>query len=241
MPIPTSSMYPNQNPRRQLARQLWSDFRLYAGKARQVMITRRNKALQDANREGLTAGRTQQERDQQKAEIAKTHEAEYFLEMRVEWQRILHSNGLQHEDWGEVTPQEMAVIRQVLGPDELEAEEEDNQSRTGGDSCNHPPADSVPVNVVPQPLSQSVSHQSQSSYSSYSSISSSHSHYTAPSLPSRSQNTSSASYAFVDPRQFTDDERDDFSSPYLPQTKHVCSTFLFVHTQTHPSSAPIGL
>ncbi|KAF9444183.1 hypothetical protein P691DRAFT_357976 [Macrolepiota fuliginosa MF-IS2] len=169
MPIPTSSMYnkPNQNPRRQLARQLWSDFRLSAGKARQGMITRRNMALQDAQREGLTGGRTQQERDQHKMEIAKLHERQYYMEMREEWQRILHGNGLQHEDWGDVTPQEMAVIRQVLGPDELEAEEDDRQGAKGGRPYSHSPAgqaaptnDFAPTPIAAQPLSQSVSHQS---------------------------------------------------------------------------------
>jgi hypothetical protein len=215
-------MYQNaegQNPRRQQARQLWAEFRMYAMKARKGMQDRRTLALQDLRREWqMKPGRSMQEREQQKENLMKLHERQYFLEMREEWQRMLHSNGLQHEDWGEVTQQEMAVIRQVLGPDDIEDEggEEVVKVRNNVELQNHhpPTTEFTPANVAAQPLSQSVSHQSQASFSSQSSFSSNHQSYGAPSLASRSQNSSVASYAFVDPRNFTDDERDDYPNPF---------------------------
>ena len=189
MPIPTSSLHDSP---RQRARRLWSEFRLYAIKAHNGMISRRTMALQELAREWqLQPTRSQRERTLLRENLVKLHEKQHFLEMREEWQRILHSNGLQHEDWGDVTPSEMAQIRQVLGPDDIEDDNDDN------DDDNDEIHD-----VAAQPLTQSMSSQSSNSYYSY----------TAPCLPSRSQNSSSsASYAFVDPSKFTDDERDDFS------------------------------
>lgn len=218
MPIATSSMVPNQIPREQLARQLWRDFRMYATKARHAMTSKRNMALQDAPR-----GRTQQEREQQRSEITKLHEKQYYLEMREEWATVLQTNGLQHEDWGTVSAQEAQSIRQVLGPEELEAEEDNHEV----DSHNHPPPEFTPASVAPQPMSRGVSHQSQQSFqtdSSYSSFVSDQNFHAAPSLPSRSQNTSSASYALVDPRQFTNDG-DEYQNPFSSSRGHVCFVF----------------
>jgi len=159
------------------------------------MISRRTMALQELAREWqLQPTHSQRERTLQKENLVKLHEKQHFLEMREEWQRILHSNGLQHEDWGDVTPVEMALIRQVLGPDDIEDDDGDDNDNDDNDIESH--------SIAAPPLTQSVSSQSSNSYYSY----------TAPCLPSRSQNSSSsASYAFVDPSKFTDDERDDFS------------------------------
>lgn len=159
------------------------------------MFSRRTMALQELAREWqLQPARSQRDRTLQKENLVKLHEKQHFLEMREEWQRILHSNGLRHEDWGDVTPVEMALIRQVLGPDDIEDDDDDeNDNDIDDDDANEGDG------IAAQPLTQSVS---SSSYYSY----------TAPGLPSRSQNSSSsASYAFVDPSKFTDDERDDFS------------------------------
>ena len=192
MPIPTSSLHDSP---RQRARRLWSEFRLYAIKAHKGMISRRTMALQELAREWqLQPTRSQRERTLLRENLVKLHEKQHFLEMREEWQRILHSNGLQHEDWGDVTPSEMAQIRQVLGPDDIEDDNDDDDDDNDDNDEIH--------DVAAQPLTQSMSSQSSNSYYSY----------TAPCLPSRSQNSSSsASYAFVDPSKFTDDERDDFS------------------------------
>lgn len=192
MPIPTSSLHDSP---RQRARRLWSEFRLYAIKAHNGMISRRTMALQELAREWqLQPTRSQRERTLLRENLVKLHEKQHFLEMREEWQRILHSNGLQHEDWGDVTPSEMAQIRQVLGPDDIEDDNDDDDDDNDDNDEIH--------DVAAQPLTQSMSSQSSNSYYSY----------TAPCLPSRSQNSSSsASYAFVDPSKFTDDERDDFS------------------------------
>lgn len=216
MPIATSSMVPNQIPREQLARQLWRDFRFYAMKARQGMISNRNIALQETPK-----GRTQQEREHQRFEITKFHERQHYLEMREAWAGVLQSNGLQHEDWGAVSAQEAQSIRQVLGPEELEAEE-DNEVESNNPP---PPPEFTPAGVTAQPLSRGVSYQSQQSQqtdSSYSSFSSDQNFYAAPSLLSRSQNTSSASYAFVDPKQFTNDDRDDYLHSFSGSKGHVC-------------------
>lgn len=192
MPIPTSSLHDSP---RQRARRLWSEFRLYAIKAHKSMISRRTMALQELAREWqLQPTRSQRERTLLKENLVKLHEKQHYLEMREEWQRILHSNGLQHEDWGDVTLVEMALIRQILGPDDIEDDDDDNDGDNDNNNDDH--------GVAAQPLTQSVSSQSSNSYYSY----------TAPGLPSRSQNSSSsASYAFVDPSKFTDDERDDFA------------------------------
>lgn len=247
MPIPTSSMYQNaatgKPDRRQQARQLWAEFRLYAMKARKGMNDRRTMALQELRREWQTKpARSQKEREEQKENLMRLHEKQHFLEMREEWQRMLHSNGLQHEDWGEVTPTEMAVIRQILGPDDIEEEEEEEEEQIlvghSGSHNYHPPrADFVPANVAAQPLSQSVSHQSQTSISSQSSFSSNPHSYAAPSLASRSQNSSSASYAFVDPSKFTDDERDDFATPFLG--RRAANYTQQVNTEDERNGVPI--
>lgn len=222
MPVATSSMSTNAFARRQFTRQLWSNFYLGAVKVRQSMDQERNMALKAA-RSAAPRGHLQ---EQQRISIAKEHEKRYFFMMRSEWDRTLRDNGLEHEDWGDITPQEMSAICAILGPPDLDADEESHQPEIEEATqiqLSRPPIEVAPPRPVPQPLSQSISHQSQSSVSTQYSFSSANASYGAPSMSSRSQNTSSAGYARIDPRNFTDDERNDSFGQLYDRNGSVCS------------------
>jgi hypothetical protein len=213
-------MFSDARSRRQLTRELWSTFRFGAMKAR--------RSMEEEIRATLMAARSRAPRghlqDQQRTSIAKEFEIKYFFSMRNEWDRTLRDNGLELDDWGDVTPQEMSAICAILGPPDLDADEESHQPEIEDAPqipLSHPPLKPAPP--APQPLSQSISHQSQSSVSSQYSFSSANASYGAPSLSSRSQNTSSAGYARIDPRNFTDEERNDSFGQLYDRNGSVCS------------------
>jgi hypothetical protein len=230
MPVATSSMFSNAHSRRQLARELWSTFRFGAMKARRNM--------EEEVRTALIAARSRAPRghlqEQQRMNIQKELEINYFFSMRSEWDRTLRANGLEHDDWGDVTPVEMEAICVILGPPDLDADEEHHEPEIEDAPqmpLSHRPFELAPP--APQPLSQSISHQSQSSVSSQYSFSSANASYGAPSISSRSQNTSSAGYARIDPRNFTDDERNGSFGQMYGTNGSVCcdiSSYLLLLT-----------
>ena len=181
-----------------VVRRIWSEFETWAVERRTHL--ERECAKVDAKwRATPTWSRPKGNNESQKAKELRAAQEQYISSVRVEWDKRLKAHKLKDEDWGVMTPREQERVSVVLGGDlddtpapvEIPVPRQPQPVPPPSIPAPAPAPTKVPPPPQPVPLLSQTTRALNSS-------------------------TSTSSYSFVDPADFTtDDELYDAVSSYI--------------------------
>jgi hypothetical protein len=177
-----------------VVRRIWSEFETWA-QERRTHLERECEKVDAKWRATSTWSRPKGNNESQKAKELRAAQEQYISSVREEWHKRLMAHKLKDEDWGLMTQEEQGRVFVVLGGDL-----DDSPAPVEIAAPRQPqpvPAPSIPA-PAPAPVKVPLPHP-------------------APLSPAaRTFNSSTSSYSFVDPADFTtDDELYDAVSSYI--------------------------